>query len=64
MRTWRTFPCSVNSLDSNFVALFILSLNYFVHFSFDVLSRAFDYICMEKARYKFLIINYIIILFY
>ena len=51
----------------SFLALFVLSLNYFAHFSFSflffniyVLSRAFDHICMEKARYKFLVIIIII----
>ena len=29
-----------------------------------MLSRAFDHICMEKARYKFLIIIIIIIIFF
>ena len=34
------------------------------YISFDsyVLSRSFDHICMEKARYKFLIIIFILLL--
>ena len=51
----------------SFLALFAFSLDYYAHFSLYYLTfllRAFDHICMEKARYKFLIIIIIIIILY
>ena len=40
----------------------MLILAFLFSFNIYVLSRAFDHICIEKARYKFLIIIIIIII--
>ena len=45
--------------------MFAFSLDYYAHFILYLLKlmlRAFDHICMEKARYKFLIIIMIVII--
>ena len=45
--------------------LFAFSLDYYAYFSlysFKFFLHAFDHICMEKARYKILIIFMIIII--
>ena len=46
----------------HFIVFFTLYSFLFLIFFKCQLSRAFDHICMEKARYKFLIIIIIIII--